>query len=290
MILDKVTFCVSTCGNIKALLMCLSSVLNGTRLPSLIMIRFEGETGGFAEFYLEQLAALARFKGVEWWMHDSKPRGIRHARDFFLDNCPTDFLWMCDDDVIYEPDCLEHLWEYVGCSRLGAMNENLSYVCGTKGDLNNRRGYGNFKMDVHGKDDVYENCPFNWFYDKKECAGLSAPIFTMDTGNALIYLPNIRAEAIRFGQFAQSTNSGGEDTIFALECRHRGLEAFIIPSARSYHLEKPNINFSEFAARAEMVLRVCELRKYKQSDVDYMKRVFFPWLQLGTKSVREKQK
>lgn len=275
MILENVSFGVSSRGNTKALLMCLASILNGTKLPQAILIRFEGDIPSFGDFYYEQLAALARFKGVEWWMRDAKSQGVRVARDFLLDNCPTKFLWMCDDDVIYEHDCLEHFYNVL----VPCAETKLSYFCGTKGDVNNRRGYGNFKMDIHKKEDVYPNCPFNWFYDKEDCKGLTAPIYTMDTGNALICVPNIRAKGIKFNQFGDSLNSGGEDTIFALECLKADLEAFIVPSARAYHLEKPGqLNFSEFAARAEMVMRVCDLRQYKKEHIDYMRKVFFPWV------------
>jgi len=257
--------------------MCLASVLNATNVPGKIIVRFENDIPNFGRFYLEQLVSLAHFKGVEVSLHPAKSDGVRVARDFLLDNCRTEYLWMGDDDVVYEYDCLESL--YAGMeTELFEHKGNISYLCGTKGDVNNRRGYGNFKMEVHGAKDVHTNCPFNWFYDKSACAGQSAEIFTADTGNMLINLPRIRQHGLKFNLFELSLNSGGEDTIFALECRKAGLKAFMIPSARSYHLEKPQLNFSEHAARAEMVLRVCDLREYDKQDVAYMRAVFFPWL------------
>lgn len=277
-VIEDVTFGVSSVGNNKALMMCLASVLNASRIPARIQIRFEGPLPSFAEYYFEQLSELARFHGVDWVMQVCKSQGIREARDWHLSTCPTPFLWMGDDDVVYEYDCLSFLRQAsddVSISRGSAGN---AYFCGTKGDLNNRRGYGNFKMDIHGPADVYANCPFNWFYDKEACQGMYARIYTADTGNIFIDMDCIRKNGIKFNQFSESLNSGGEDTIFALECGLKDLEAWIVPSARSYHLEKEQVNFNEFAARGEMVLRVCELREYKKEQVDYLKKVFFPWL------------
>lgn len=276
-ILNNVTFGVNSVGNTQALYMCLASVLNATVLPKRIQIRFEGELPSFGNFYMEQLAEFARFRGVEFLMTVSKSQGVRVARDWQLDNCPTPLLWMGDDDIVYAYDCLEYLFK--GADDLGMAKNKVAYLCGTKGDLNNRRGWGNFKMDVHKRKDVFDNCAFNWFYDKKDCEGAYAKIFTCDTGNCLINVALVRCAGIRFNVFAESVNSGGEDTIFALECGHHKLQAFIVPSAQAFHLEKPTVNFGEHAARAEMVLRVAELRGYAGEHMEYVRKIFMPWLE-----------
>jgi hypothetical protein len=273
----KVTFGVGCVGNVEALYMCLASVLNAVMVPGRIQVRFEGPLPAFGTFYMEQLAEFARFRGVDFLIQVASSKGVRAQRDWQLDNCRTPYLWMGDDDVVYDWECLEHL--SFGIERLMAKpDSNTAYLCGTKGDLNNRRGWGNFRMDVHKKEDVYVNCPFNWFYDKEDCASLEAEIYTADTGNIVFDMEQLNAHNIRFSVFPESVNSGGEDTIFALECRHQGLEAYMIPSAQSFHLEKPKVNFSEHAARAEMVLRAAQVRGYSGKHMDYVKRVLMPWV------------
>ena len=279
--LSNVTFGVNTVGNTKALLMCLASVLNAEVIPGAIQIRSEGSLPAFGDFYMEQLAELARFKGVDFSINVAKSAGIRAARDWQIDFCRTDYLWMGDDDVLYSYDCLNFLYD--GMLRVGPLNggglktpKNVAYVCGTKGDLNNRRGWANFEMSLKTVDDVKDNCSFNHFYDKETCMGSYAEIYTADTGNMLINLPLVRSKKIRFSLFDESTNSGGEDTLFAMECRHRGTSAYIIPSAQSYHLEKPMVNFGEAAARVEMVLRCAELRGYNPELIAKVKTALMP--------------
>ncbi len=276
-ILKDVSFGVNSTGNIKALLMCLASVLNATTLPAVIRIRMEGELPSFAEFYLEQLADLARYQGVEWHICVAKSEGVRKARDWQIANCRTEYLWMGDDDVVYAYDCLNYL--VGGMTRIIHQegSTRVAYLCGTKGDLNNRRGYGNFDLTEKKRADVKDNCSFNHFYDKKDCAKLYPEIWTADTGNLLINVPVVVRHQILFAIFPESANSGGEDTLFALECRHKGLVAYMVPSAQSFHLEKPIVRFDEYKARAEMILRVADLRGYAKTDMAKVKEAFMAW-------------
>ncbi len=215
---------------------------------------------------------MARLFGIEFTMTVAKSKGIRAARDFLLDNCKTSYLWMGDDDVVYSYDCLELLHEAT------SAKFNFSYLCGSKGDVNNRRGYGDFQIKLHTAKDLHDNCPFTWFYDKADCRGKYPEIFTADTGNMLVNIAAIRKFNVKFSVFNESLNSGGEDTIFALECGKAGLHAYFVPSAQSYHLEKEQVRFNEFAARGEMILRAAELRNYSGAQMDYVRKSFMPWL------------
>lgn len=279
-IVTGLTVGVTTVGRMDSLHMMLSSVLLGTHVPERIIIRLEGELPSFGTFYMEQLSELARFKGVDFMMQVTKSQGVREARDWLLDSCMTDYLFMVDDDVVLEFDCVGTMFNAIVDNMEPIKKPSkVAYMCGSKGDVNNRRGYKNFKVDVKGAEGVYDNCPFNWFYDKKACAGKYAQIYTCDTGITVFNVNLVKEHNIRFAMFDHSMNSGGEDTLFALECRHQGLEALIVPSARSYHLEKEVVTFADdFAPRAEMILRVIELRGYKGKHVEYMKKVFMPWL------------
>jgi hypothetical protein len=273
--LENVTFGVSSIGNTQALCMCLASVLNATVVPARIQIRLEGKLPEFAHFYLEQISELARFKGVDWIMQVANPRGVRAARDWQLDNCRTPYLWMGDDDAIYTPQCLEAF--EAGIVQIEAMRQrkDWAYCCGSKPDVNNRRGYGDFNRDIHYAKDLQENAAFNFFWDADDCWGTFARIQTCDTGNMFLKMSVVNANKLRFTVFEDSLNSGGEDTIFGLRCKKAGLDAWFIPSAVAYHLEKPQVNFSEFAARGEMVLRTCDLLDL---DKTYLKKTFMPWL------------
>jgi hypothetical protein len=258
--------------------MCLASALNATSVPGRIQIRFEGALPGFYSFYLEQLAEFARFRGVDFTMSVAKSTGVRAARDWQIEACPTPYLWMADDDVVYDFECLDYFALALLDIPQQYPKDTIGYICGTKGDLNNRRGWGNFKMDIHKKEDVFDNCAFNWFYDKNDCHNIYAKVFTCDTGNVVIPVAHIRERGIRFQLFEESLNSGGEDTLFALECNKADLTGFIAPCATSFHLEKPVVRFNEHSARAEMVLRAAEVRGYKKEAMDYVRKSFFPWL------------
>lgn len=260
-------------SDIKALLLCLSSILNATGVPAAIKVRFEGPISAFGDFYLEQIADLARLKGVEFSIHVAQSKGVRAARDWHIANCDTQFLWMLDDDVVYAYDCLAQLLN----GQVFLCDNNVAYLCGTKADVNNRRGYKDFSIEEHPASDVKDNGSYNWLYDKDACAGKYAEIWTADTGNLLIDIQRIRSARICFQLFPDSTNCGGEDTLFALECRKAGYRAFMVPSAQSFHLEKPVVNFNEFSARAEMILRVAALRSYDAKDMQKVRESFFPW-------------
>ena len=135
-----VTLGIVSNGNIQGLLLCVSAALTGTRRPNSIVIRMEGELPSFGNFYLEQLAALAAFHGVSFCLYRSSARGIRTARQWQLDSCKTDALWMLDDDVLPTPLCLENLvraWSQSEFQPRGL----LGYVAGLKVDITNRRGY-----------------------------------------------------------------------------------------------------------------------------------------------------
>ena len=279
-LLRDVSFGVSSVGNKEALLLCLSSVLNASSVPARIQVRLEGQIPGFTCFYLEQIAEFARFQGVEFSLTVVKSKGIRCARDWHLDSCRTDYLWMGDDDVVYAYDCLDYLVEGMSSLLLKTKttkdSDSIAYVCGSKGDLNNRRGYADFDTRIHGPEDIADNCPFHWFYDSKLCAGKIVNVCTMDTGNALFDISTIRKHGLRFYSMKDSYNSGGEDTLFAMECANLKLKGFFVPSAKAYHLEKEKLNFNEFDARKEMIVRVAELRKFRPDVIANVRKVFMP--------------
>lgn len=270
------TFGLTSTGNPQAILMCLSSVLNQTLKPKKILIRMEGEYPGFGNFYMEQLAALARIMGIEFSVHCDSSRGIRYARDWLIANCTTEDLWMGDDDVIYAPDCLLEL--YAGMN--DAYNHFLhregetfkvGYINGNKPDVNNRRGYKDFQLIVKQGSEVQNHDGYNYFFTRP---GKTVLCGTCDTGNLLINVGVVRSAGVQFQQFDKEFNSSGDDTLFALDCHAHGLLGFFRTSADSYHLEKEGVRFDEFTARKNMILRACELKGYDKTKLGSM----LPWL------------
>lgn len=268
----SVTFGLSTVGNPQGLLLCLSSVLLGTVKPAQIMLRFEGKLPDFDQFYLAQLASLASLYGVGFSIHYEASRGVRHARDWMLSNCKTEHLWMGDDDAVYHPGCLMNFLEAMRRAKTDhVLPSELAYLSGSKFDVNNRRGYADFKLEPHSGP-VDEWTSQNFVYQPGPSY---VRTHALDTGNALFNLKLCRAHQLVFSLFEDSANAGGEDTLFALQCEAKQLARIFVPGAIAIHLEKPRVRFNEDAARLEMVLRACDSLNF---DKEVAKRILFPWL------------
>ncbi len=267
---SNVTLGVTSTGNLRALTMALSSVLLGSELPCRILLRLEGEFPSFGDFYLEQVSELARVQGVEFVIHVARSQGIRNARDFLLRESRTKLLWMLDDDVIARPECLSAFME---ADRLLAQTQGngWGYVNGTKPDLNNRRGYKDFSTVPLRGDQAKENQSYNQFY---EGPGVLVRHSTADTGNLLINVPAVLTQGIGFNTLPASTNAGGEDTMFALQCAQKGLSGWFHTGARSYHLEKPETRFGEYAARKQYLLTEAARLGLPTSSIELM----MPWV------------
>ena len=249
---SSVTFGVSCTGNVQALTMCLSSVLLQKTLPSRLQIRLEGHIPNLSNFYIEQLACLARLRGVEVHIEVGAMKGVRKTRDWHVHNCPTRLLWMGDDDCIYHPSCLERFLNYCACLESGS-----GFLQGTKGDVNNRRGYPDFNLELNPHTELRDGCSYNHFYEHGY-KGVLPIVRSCDTGNVFFDVERIKKENIRFNLFGESYNCGGEDTLFAVQCYSYGLNGKYVPDAIAYHLEKEQVAFNEFAARKEMVKLACE--------------------------------
>ncbi len=278
MSLQDVTYGVSTTGNMKALCMSISSILLGTHLPCAIISRSEGEYPAFSEFYLEQLADLARIKGVSFNITVEPSRGIRYARDWLIASCLTKYLHMGDDDVIYETNnlCRLHL------AATGKEDKTLSFIQGTKADVNNRRGYNDFSKKIFTDADATDGAGYNFIW---EGFGKVVRSPTCDTGNLLLHLPNIKAAGAKFEHFEHSTNSSGDDTLFALLLRKAGLDGYFATGARAWHLEKPKVtSFNEFAARKNLVYSQALLIGFSPTEASQAVEQMLAWEHLRPKA------
>ncbi len=245
--------------------MCIASVLNQQVLPARIQLRFEGKLPHFGSFYLEQLSCLAKMLNVEWDMTIDTSKGVRHARDWHIENCPTQHLWMGDEDVIYPPHCL---MEYSRMfQQLDLTGAKIGACAGVKVDVSNRRGYADWNVGVY---DTFPAVPgpacLNHFYgvmvyqQSQWFQTVHEPFAYLDTGNCLINTETVKRAGIKFQAFPDSVpNAGGEDEVFAISLVKHGLVVAPCLHAEAYHLEKPKVMFDETAARKELVIRSKQL-------------------------------
>jgi hypothetical protein len=264
----RVTFGVGTVGNVQALLMCLSSVLNGTLLPARIIVRSEGPFPAFANFYLEQLAEVARIKGVEFLVATIKSKGARAGCDWLMDECKTELFWLGDDDVIYEPQALEAFVEAV--TAIAPRVKRWGFIVGNKRDVNNRRNYGDFSQEEINPATLRDYDSTNLFYGYAR-TDLYPECVALDSGHVLFNMEVLRHSGLRFNAFGTDFNSGGYDTLLGMRCTQAGLTGFFAHLSKSWHLEKEKQNFGEFQQRKAYLTRAAETLNL---DKELLQKVF----------------
>lgn len=249
---NRVTFGVGTVGNVQALLLCLSSVLNGTVLPGRIIVRSEGSFPSFANFYLEQLSEVARIKGVEFFIATIKSKGARAGCDWLLDISQSEMLWLGDDDVMFEHNALEELIEAQAV--IAKAVPHWGFIVGNKRDVNNRRGYGDFSQKELDPENLKDFDSTNLFYGYRktdrypECVAL-------DSGHVLLNMEVLRYSGLKFTVFEDDFNSGGYDSLLGMRCTQAGYKGFFAHLSKSWHLEKEKQNFNEFTQRKAYLAR-----------------------------------
>ena len=247
-LLDDTTLALNVVRG-TALLPCLASVATSYSIPAFVNVRLEGEFPHLSDFYLEQISEVFRLQGSEISFTRSTSKGVRHARDWQMERCSTEYIWLLDEDVVVDSACLASL-------RL-SINAELAAVCASKVDVNNRRGYKGYSSDIQSSDQ-YKGTGFRY------SGGGNVRIPFLDTGNCLLHVPTV--SRFKFSVFPDSTNCGGEDTLYSLLLRSDGIDIWHCLSALSWHLEKPLNNcFSEFEARRESLLRACDVLRINKS-------------------------
>jgi len=255
MLNKKVTLGVGTIGNTEALCLCLNSVLSGSVLPARIVVRSEGSFPSINNFNLEQLSELARIKGVEFLIAVIKSKGAREGCDWTMNNCHTPFLWLVDDDVVFEHRALEELLK--GSDHAAEIGP-WGFVCGNKRDVNNRRGYGDFgqeELDAHVA--IKDYCSTNLYYSE-EGGQVIVKCMALDTGHVLLNVDTLRFKGLGFAYFKEDFNCGGYDTFFGIRCTHSGFPGYFAHRSKCWHLEKQRQNFGEFSQRKAYLLRSAE--------------------------------
>jgi hypothetical protein len=252
---NGITIAWTTNGNVKGLLMSLSSVLLGSEMPSSILIRFDGQFPSFGEFYLEQISELCRIKDVSFAVIVEKECGVHQARESLLNNSPSDYVFMVDDDVILEYDAVQKMTE---AARFCIRREfQFPFICGGKIDVNNRRGYGDFSLEpvlFTGRED----CSTHLLYHFKDTEIHLCKITAADSGCMLVNRPFARNLGVTFAPKDVTFKVGGEDTLFGIMCVSKGHKGYFCPNVIGWHLEKSVPNFGQHEARAEIILRTAE--------------------------------
>ena len=277
MIQNEITLGITSAGNVRSLCMTLLAVVNARYVPQRALLRLEGDPSGINDFYLSQIASWYRLAGVDLRIAICAPKGIRAARDWLLDECQTQYLWMMDDDVVPAADCLQML-----CASQTSDITAALQACKT--DLSNLRGYADFNNIVHTKSELKDGVSYNHRWDQwpgSPPAHAILPtyrVWSMDTGNVLLDVLRIREKGVKFSLFKDSTNCGGEDTLFAMSLYHAGYEVLFSPWAKSEHLEKPVVRFNEDAARCEAVSRSMDALGMSPDLKAKMKTALMPWV------------
>lgn len=275
------TLGVTCSGNVRALCMALLSVFNSPAIPHKLLLRLEGEMPLTDDFYLAQVLDYIRQTGAEITITVAQSNGVRAARDWLVENTTTKFLWMIDDDVIVSPDCLEML-----CRSQSEEGKQVAALQGTKTDVNNRRGYDNFNTFVHPRSDLKPGVSANHHWEKLpkgivERTQALVPTYeiqTIDTGNVLLDVEFLEKCSLRFERLPLSANSGGEDTLMAVQIYMSGGVVLLNPWAQAIHLEKPVIKFNEFAARAQMVYEAAVAMGAPLELLNQVRRQIMPWV------------
>lgn len=271
---SDVTLGLSTTGNHTALAICLATVFAGKVLPGKLVIRSEGQFPLLQDFYVEQLLAGLRSKGVSIEIHLADSKGVRVARDFHLSTCLTKYLWMVDDDVLFMPSALDDLLQAI------KADTTLVYVTGPKPDITNRRGMKQFSSGQvdHGSVDTSGPSPnvnLPWTRRPSTAPLKVVPNLFPDTGSILIRVVPVKDRGIKFSPFRSFAGATGEDTLFGLQCADRKLKGAAILHEHAWHLDKPVSRFGETEARAELIARSAEcLALDPPSAIDhYMKEL-----------------
>lgn len=275
------TLGVTCSGNVRALCMALLSVFNSPSIPHKLLLRLEAEMPLTDDFYLAQVLDYIRQTGAEIMITVAQGTGVRAARDWLVENTRTKFLWMIDDDVVVSPDCLEMF-----CRSQNAESKPVGAFQGTKTDINNRRGYDNFNTFVRPRSDLKPGVSANHHWEKLpkgmgDRTQASVPTYeiqTIDTGNVLFDVEFLEKCSLRFERLPLSANSGGEDTLMAVQICMSGGAVLLNPWAQAIHLEKPVIKFNEFAARAQMVYEAAVAMGAPLDLLNQVRRQIMPWV------------
>jgi hypothetical protein len=258
----------------------LLSVAMQKRVPDVVHVFLTGELPSFSNFYMEQLSDLFLLKKASFIIERCPRLSIKEIREIqrqtvVRQQCSdaNDFWWIGDDDIVFEPNFLDSILGVLHCSSYG-------WAVGTKTDINNRRGYPDFK--VVSPERPVNGCSTHYIYPA--CSNIdSVRCSIMDTGGCLIRRDSYAIASFLMG--ANGLNTGGEDTLYGLQLEAHGIHGMFVPAAVSYHLEKPRVRFDEMDSRADVIAKVAVNHNLPTESLHGTLR----WLNWATIIEREKK-
>ena len=239
--------------------MVLSAVLTAHSFPAEILILSEGALPNTDDFYFERLLDLARIIGITVTIVRAESKGIWYARNAVLFHCRYPKLWLLDDDVLPTMDCLTALTNVF--KTVQAEKPKTAYAGAVKVDVANLRGYKDYSSERQSWPPK-ETASQNYFYIHFGSFS-QIPLLSLDLGNAFLDVALLNAADVCFVpedlEGIAHTRCGGEDAIFSLLCAKAGLSGVLIPAAESFHMEKPNLRFTNQTLRAGLIQAVKQI-------------------------------
>jgi len=257
---SDITAGIATKNNLAGLHCCLTALLSGEMLPGEILLRLDGESPGFNDYYFEQLACLARLKGVRFRIEVCEGQGVFLARHDLVASCHTSHMLFVDDDVVLGTYFLSNLVSFLETEV--PFIGSVGWIQGTKGDVNNKRSYGNFVLRrqdwLKAAEQDREN--FNWLWKlPDDPTFVWTYVKVVDAGAGLL-LDCVSKPAFNSVTTPNQTiASGGEDTLYSAALRKAGFNIVYLPCAEGYHLEKPTLRITEHAYRKQAIFTAAQL-------------------------------
>jgi hypothetical protein len=223
--------CIGTIGNAHGLSLTLQSVISQSMVPGSIAIYDCSQTGIGKDFYIQQLIQCAVLIGIRVEVISLGKVPLDEMYDLMLEES-VHRMWLCNDDVLYDPWCLEALDD-------ASESHGLVAVCGSKPDIVNQRQYADWSKDY--RTSVKDGDPPYAFYKLGLTAPKAVTRIHLDLGNTLMHVRPIKDAGIKFKIDEESSaTSFGEDWVWAAKMQKAKLKTGFAPNAQAIHLDKPS--------------------------------------------------
>jgi hypothetical protein len=246
----SVTATIHQANSTEAFLLCLGSLLSQSVLPFRIEVLLQQESVGLNNFYFNQLAALARIKGVELFVSVAQPLPFARLVGNVLRS--GKLQWLVDDDCIYDPDCLANLLK--AYHSVVQTSSKVGFIQGAKADVTNIRGYSDFSSGIKSSSEAAES----FYFYRNDNSNYYPETCFMDSGNVLLPpFPTMLTSRLEAEIEKCETSGYGFDTVVGLLLFSNLYPGFLCREAQAIHLEKPKPNFSLMPLRRKLALNFC---------------------------------
>lgn len=214
--------------------LCLSAILNQTRLPDKLVVYDDSEQRISAEQLCQTspfngLFQLATSKGIEWSIQSTPRLGQVANHQHALDTATSDFIWRIDDDEIPEPNCLEELLNTIRDFDGGRQMERIGAVGGL---VHHPGAVSDLPAGVDGSlNDIASGLNLSWFNWNGGAKRVDHLYST--------FLYSVAA-ARAAGGYPKSLSPIGhrEESIFSHSIKRAGYEVLCTPWTKTWHLRE----------------------------------------------------